>query len=105
MEVCGYFYNPNIQPRGEYEKRRQAVEKLSRLMDIEVIFGDGEAEDYDASGFVTDSNGRAIKTLKRKKDAVTVTVYALRPSPEKPLLGVLITFLHLYFTPNIKTMN
>ncbi len=65
LEVVGYFYNPNIQPRGEHDKRRKAVETLSRLMEIDVIFGGGE--EYDAADFVKDSGGRAIKTLKKEE--------------------------------------
>ncbi len=39
-EVVGYFFNPNIQPRQEYEKRKNALEKLSRAWDFDVIYPD-----------------------------------------------------------------
>lgn len=34
-EVTGYFYNPNIQPEPEYEKRKNELEKLSHKVVIE----------------------------------------------------------------------
>lgn len=37
-KVVGYFFNPNIQPLQEYEKRKEAVEKLSKAWSFEVIY-------------------------------------------------------------------
>lgn len=37
-EVTGYFFNPNIQPYEEYLKRREALEKLSKLWDFDVFY-------------------------------------------------------------------
>jgi predicted adenine nucleotide alpha hydrolase (AANH) superfamily ATPase len=34
----GFFYNPNIQPVVEYNNRRQAVEILSKQLEIEIIY-------------------------------------------------------------------
>ncbi len=39
-EVVGYFYNPNIHPRQEYEKRKESLEKLSKAWKFEVIYPD-----------------------------------------------------------------
>lgn len=38
MKVVGYFYNPNIFPIDEYQKRRKEVVKWSGEQDLEVIF-------------------------------------------------------------------
>lgn len=37
-EVTGFFYNPNIYPLPEYQKRRMAAVDLSRIYNIEIIF-------------------------------------------------------------------
>ncbi len=37
-EVTGYFFNPNIQPIEEYEKRKGALEKLVRAWSFDVIY-------------------------------------------------------------------
>ncbi len=37
-EVVGYFFNPNIQPLEEYERRKDALEKLSRAWNFNVIY-------------------------------------------------------------------
>jgi len=39
-EVTGFFYNPNIQPPGEYLKRLQATEELARGQNFPFIAGD-----------------------------------------------------------------
>ncbi len=36
-ELTCLFYNPNIDEKDEYEKRRREVEKLSRLWDFELL--------------------------------------------------------------------
>lgn len=33
-EVCGYFYNPNIHPRQEYDLRLDETRKVARVLDI-----------------------------------------------------------------------
>lgn len=37
FEVIGFFYNPNIQPLEEYEKRRQAAEKFFKINKIKLV--------------------------------------------------------------------
>lgn len=37
-EVTGYFFNPNVHPYEEYLKRREAVEKLSKLWDFDAFY-------------------------------------------------------------------
>ncbi len=38
VEVWGYFHNPNIHPRAEFQKRLDAAKKLAAIMDVKVIF-------------------------------------------------------------------
>ncbi|MDP2681522.1 MAG: epoxyqueuosine reductase QueH [Deltaproteobacteria bacterium] len=40
MDVWGFFYNPNIHPYTEYQKRLAAVKSLAEKMDIEMIYRD-----------------------------------------------------------------
>lgn len=39
-EVTGFFYNPNIQPPGEYLKRLEEAEQLARGQNFPLIVGD-----------------------------------------------------------------
>ncbi len=45
-EVCGYFYNPNIQPRQEYLRRLQEVQRLSRAEKFSLIVGDYDLPEW-----------------------------------------------------------
>jgi predicted adenine nucleotide alpha hydrolase (AANH) superfamily ATPase len=38
--VTGYYYNPNIHPIEEFQKRKESVEKLSRDNNVPVIYHD-----------------------------------------------------------------
>ncbi|MFA4842349.1 MAG: epoxyqueuosine reductase QueH [Candidatus Omnitrophota bacterium] len=38
FEVTGLFYNPNIHPQAEYERRRAAVEDFSKPIAAEVLY-------------------------------------------------------------------
>jgi hypothetical protein len=40
IEVCGFFYNPNIHPYTEYRKRLDAVKILADKMELRVIYCD-----------------------------------------------------------------
>ncbi len=40
IEVCGFFYNPNIHPYTEYRKRLDAVKILAEKMDLRIIYND-----------------------------------------------------------------
>ncbi|MBR1425448.1 epoxyqueuosine reductase QueH [bacterium] len=44
--VVVYFYNPNIYPQTEYQKRLEAEKTLCRSFDCELIIGDYEPEVY-----------------------------------------------------------
>lgn len=45
-EVTGFFYNPNIHPAGEEEKRRQALIDYAKKENFEVLVGEYNAEDF-----------------------------------------------------------
>ncbi len=38
-DITLYFYNPNIYPQGEYEKRLKDVEKISEIYRLKLIIG------------------------------------------------------------------
>lgn len=38
FEVAGLFYNPNIHPVSEYEKRRRAVEDFQQKLSVDIIY-------------------------------------------------------------------
>jgi predicted adenine nucleotide alpha hydrolase (AANH) superfamily ATPase len=47
--VTGYFYNPNIHPYREFEKRRTTLREYARSAGLEVLFPEG----YDLEDFLT----------------------------------------------------
>ncbi|MBE9527969.1 MAG: epoxyqueuosine reductase QueH [Proteobacteria bacterium] len=48
FEVHGYFYNPNIHPRGEFEKRLNGTKELAAHMGLDVLCD----EEYRAVDFI-----------------------------------------------------
>lgn len=38
--VTGYFYNPNIHPFREYEKRKDTLKEFSRISRLDVVYND-----------------------------------------------------------------
>lgn len=48
FSVQGYFYNPNIHPFQEYERRRQALAQLAEKVSLPVTWSD----DYDLEGWL-----------------------------------------------------
>lgn len=46
FEVSVFFYNPNIHPLAEYEKRRQAVEDYAKKLGIEIFYPEYKPEEY-----------------------------------------------------------
>ncbi len=40
MDVWGFFFNPNIHPYTEYQKRLAAVKILAKKMDVKMIYRD-----------------------------------------------------------------
>ncbi|MDD5146483.1 MAG: epoxyqueuosine reductase QueH [Candidatus Pacebacteria bacterium] len=46
FSVTLFFYNPNIQPMAEYEKRKEAVVILAKRYNLELIEGDYRPKDW-----------------------------------------------------------
>jgi len=46
FEPILYFYNPNIHPFKEYQKRKKAVEQLAKILQIEIIPDEYEVEEW-----------------------------------------------------------
>ena len=53
MDVWGFFYNPNIHPYTEYQKRLAAVKSLAEKMAIKMIFRD----EYNLEEFLRNTIG------------------------------------------------
>ncbi len=41
-EVTGFFYNPNIQPRKEYQFRKNELERVAQLKNLNVVYMEHE---------------------------------------------------------------
>lgn len=46
FDITAYFYNPNIQPKEEYEKRLQDMKKICSIYNIKLIKGEYEVEKW-----------------------------------------------------------
>jgi len=44
--VTGFFYNPNIHPKEEYERRKAAVEKFSQIGNLKMIYPEYDPQEY-----------------------------------------------------------
>jgi len=44
--VTGYFYNPNIHPADEYERRRETAKKAAKHFDIDFVEGPYDRENW-----------------------------------------------------------
>lgn len=60
LEINGFFYNPNIHPKEEYEKRLEAVKSFSDKENLPVVF-----PEYQPEVFFTKVNGKE-KLLKER---------------------------------------
>ena len=38
LDVTAYFFNPNIHPADEYERRRVAMRQVGEMLDLPVLF-------------------------------------------------------------------
>ena len=43
-DVAGFFFNPNVQPQKEYEKRLDQVKKLSKIQGWKLFIGEYDVE-------------------------------------------------------------
>lgn len=46
QEIILYFYNPNIWPKEEYERRKQSVQKLAEIYNLEFMEGDYDSDNW-----------------------------------------------------------
>ena len=91
IEPILYFYNPNIHPKKEYEKRLEEVKKYSKKTNCELIIGEYDVESWEEKieGYEEEPEGkmrcekcfelRLEKVAKQKKDFTT----SLTVSPYK----------------------
>lgn len=42
--VAGFFYNPNIYPEEEYQKRKDAMDRYSSIMDFSMVYVENDLE-------------------------------------------------------------
>ena len=50
VELTAYWYNPNIHPKAEYERRKEAFIKFCEMKNVSNVIND----EYDLNGFVKD---------------------------------------------------
>jgi len=95
-EVTGFFYNPNIEPAEEREKRFEAAKMVSRILDFELLRDDTGAEEWKAlsSGLEDEPEGgkrcelcfrmRLAKTSSKAREAgIPIFTTTLTISPHK----------------------
>lgn len=68
FDILGYFYNPNIHPYTEYRKRLEALEDVSRVLDLKLVV----EPMYNVEAFF-----RAVSNNEEKPDRCT-KCYELR---------------------------
>lgn len=61
FEVCGFFYNPNIQPHAEYIRRQEAALDFGKRFGVEIMLGA-----YDEERYRECSKGCAVKSQRCK---------------------------------------
>src|SRR3972149_8883917 len=61
MDIWGFFYNPNIHPYTEYQKRLQAVKILADKMNIRMIYRD----EYNLEEFFGNTVGTDFKSVPK----------------------------------------
>jgi len=65
LDVEGFFYNPNIHPKDEYERRLEAARKVAQELDFLLVAGDyapgviASLETSSASDLIVIQNGAA----------------------------------------------
>lgn len=106
FEIVYYFYNPNIHPEAEYEKRKASVRKLAELYDSEFIEGDYEVQAWHntIAGFESEPEGgkrcplcfrmRIAKTAQLailKGAAHFTTTLAASPYKNEAIIGAIGT--------------
>ncbi|MBP7654392.1 epoxyqueuosine reductase QueH [Candidatus Dependentiae bacterium] len=76
-DIEGFFYNPNIEPEEEYEKRINAMNKLMDYVDIDLLFGNYDNKKWrDAvKGFENEKEGgkRCYECIKFRLELTAKT--------------------------------
>ena len=71
-EVQGYFYNPNIHPYGEYQRRWEALEHLASLENLPVNREEGyPLREYLAGALTADQEGERCRHCYRLRLGLT----------------------------------
>lgn len=96
FEVTGYFYNPNICPLKEYQKRLQIAKEISKILGFELLEGDYENKNWDnlTAGLENEAEGgkrceacfkmRLEKTYQKAQDLkISFFTTTLTVSPHK----------------------
>ncbi len=55
MEPLGFFYNPNIHPFREFERRVEALEQVSKAIDLPIVW---DESGYGLESYLKKLNGR-----------------------------------------------
>lgn len=95
-EVVGYFYNPNIRPREEYDRRLQAAQQACACLGIQLIEGEYDSGSWDEAvrGLEAEPEGgkrcpvcfrlRISRTLEKASQlGITLVASTLSISPHK----------------------
>lgn len=65
VDVTAYFYNPNIHPYREYERRAQTLHEVAREKDLPVIWDiPPETEDYGITQWLNHMKGKRETRLR-----------------------------------------
>ena len=124
-EVILFFYNPNIWPKEEYQKRLEVAKKVSKLLKVKLIEGNYEPEKFEkkVASFPLRKEGeercqkcylfRLIETAKFAKKnhfnyfASTLSVSPLKPSKIINQIGKEISKKYKinFFSKNFKEKN
>src|SRR3990170_1510257 len=61
IDVWGFFFNPNIHPYTEYQKRLEAVKILANKMNVQMIYRD----EYNLEEFLQNTVGTDFKSVPK----------------------------------------
>ena len=63
--VTAYFFNPNIHPQDEYQRRREAMRQVSELMGVPVVWEPETGEDaVDPAAWVKALGARTAEGIR-----------------------------------------
>lgn len=106
FEIIYYYYNPNIHPEEEYEKRKASVQQLAAIYGSEFIEGDYEVQEWYKSiaGFEGEPEGgkrcplcfrlrieRTAKLALAKGATHFTTTLATSPYKNEDIIGAIGT--------------